>query len=288
MRVAISIWQGPTIQRYGPRPEVAMFCQERPGRDSMRAVITHKAKTSGPVALKLLFFVALLVPALTVIPQSAFATTSSDDFNRADGGLGVNWTDMTDGGLAVSAGQVVGTSSGASGDIRTAETTASDQYSQIEITSTQLSGGQWVGPAVRAQNGGQNVYLGLYWWNFGSPELMLFKRISGGWTQLGSAYGCGALAAGTQLQLAVTGSNLTFLENGVARITTSDTSLTGGAPAIMAYGAATADNWTGGDSSSSLPPADTPEVPVVVLFPIVATGLMGVFVVYRRRRTSRV
>ena len=82
--------------------------------------------------------------------------TATDDFNRANGSLGPNWTDMSDGGLAISSQQVVGTSSGASGDIRTGENYASDQYSQIEITSTQLSGGQWVGAAVRAQNGGQN------------------------------------------------------------------------------------------------------------------------------------
>ena len=30
---------------------------------------------------------------------------------------------------------------------------------------TQLSGGQWVGPAVRSQNGGQDTYLGIYFWN---------------------------------------------------------------------------------------------------------------------------
>ena len=40
--------------------------------------------------------------------------------------------------------------------------------------------------------------------------------------------------------------------------------------------------------SAALPPADTPEVPVAVLFPIVAIGLMGGSVIYRRRRTSRV
>ena len=34
-------------------------------------------------------------------------------------------------------------------DIRTAEGYASNQYSQVEVTSTQLTGGQWVGPAVR-------------------------------------------------------------------------------------------------------------------------------------------
>ena len=30
------------------------------------------------------------------------ATTGSDDFNRADGSLGANWTDISDGGLAIS------------------------------------------------------------------------------------------------------------------------------------------------------------------------------------------
>ena len=84
---------------------------------------------------------------------------------------------------------MVGTIAGGnSGDIRTAETYPSDQYSQVQVTSTPLTGNQWIGPVVRAQNGGQNVYVGLYFWNNGSPELMLFKRIGGGWTQLGSTY----------------------------------------------------------------------------------------------------
>ena len=62
----------------------------------------------------------------------------------------------------------------------------SDQYSQIEVTSTQLSGGQWIGPTVRSQNGGQNTYLGIYFWNSGSPQLRLYKRTAGTWTQLGN------------------------------------------------------------------------------------------------------
>jgi hypothetical protein len=257
-------------------------------------VVTKKAKLRGSVALKLLPVVALVVPALSLLPHSASAASAAsaavttDDFDRADGSLGPDWTDMTDGGLAISSQQVVGTSSSYSGDIRTAETYASDQYSQIEITSTQLSAGQWIGVAVRAQNGGQDLYLGLYFWNDGDPVLMLFKRIDGGWTQLGSTYGTGALIAETQLQLSATGSNLTFSENGVALITASDTSLTGGAPGIMAYGTPTADDWSGGDSSSLLPPADSPEVPVAILLPIAAIGLVGGYGFHRRRRMSGV
>jgi len=251
----------------------------------MKAAVSHKARTGGPVAVKLLVFVALVASVLSVTPQAAFATTASDDFNRADGPLGANWTDIGDGGLAISNQQVVGMSGGLSGDIRTGETYGSDQYSQIEITSTQLSGDQWVGPAVRARDGGQNAYVGLYFWNFGDPELMLFERSGGAWILLGTTYNSGALAAGTQLELSATGSDLTLSENGAAVITATDTSLTGGAPAIMAFGTATAGTWTGSDVTS--PPANTPEVPVVLLFPIAALGILGVSVLYRRHRTSR-
>ena len=255
----------------------------------MRAVIARKAIPSVPVAVKLLIFVALVGSALTVMPQAAFAAGSaSDDFNGANRSLSADWTDMSVGGLAISNDAVIGTQpSGDSGDIYTGETFGSDQFSQIDLTSTQIAGGQWIGPAVRAQNGGQSLYVGIYWWNFGSPELLLFKRIYGNWTQLGS-YPSGPLVAGTQLNLTATGSTLSLSENGAVEITATDTSLTGGAPAIMAYGTPTAGDWSGGDNSSPLPPADAPEVPVVVLFPTVAIGLMGVSVIYRRRRTSRV
>src|SRR6185437_2155235 len=185
------------------------------------------------------------------LPQKATAATvASDNFNRPDGSLGTGWTDMAQGGLTISSQVVAGTqAAGNSGDIRTGEAYSGDQSSQIDVTSTP-AGGQWIGPAIRAQNGGQSLYVGIYYGNFGSPELMLFKLVNGGWTQLGSSYPSGTLPAGTELTLAVTGSALTFSENGVVEISASDTTLTGGAPGIMAYGKTTADNWVGGSASS--------------------------------------
>jgi hypothetical protein len=173
--------------------------------------------------------------------------TASDDFNRADGALGSNWTAMSDGAMTISSQVVAGGNSGLSGDTRTAETYTSDQYSQVQVTSTQLTGGQWIGPAVRSQNSGQNLYLGIYFWNGGSPQLRLYKRTSGSWTQLGSSYSTSGLAAGATLGLTATGSTISFLLNGSPVITVTDTSLTGGAPGIMAYGTARADNWAGGN-----------------------------------------
>ena len=173
--------------------------------------------------------------------------TASDDFNRADGGLGPNWTATSDGGMSISSQAVIGTVGANSGDIRTAESYASDQYSQIEVTSTQLTGGQWIGPAVRMQASGQSAYVGIYYWNFGSPDLMLFLRNAGNWSELG-AYSTGPLAAGTQLRLVAVGNTISFQVNGVQRIGASDGTLTGGAPGILAYGNGDADNWSGGNA----------------------------------------
>jgi len=182
-----------------------------------------------------------------VLCQANAAGTGSDDFSRADGALGSNWADVSDGGLAITSQVAAGTNGGGpSGDIRTGEAYSSNQFSQIQTTATQLTGGQWIGASVRMQNGGQNGYTGIYFWNNGSPELMLFKRNGSTWSQIGNTYNCAPLPAGTRLKLMVVGNTLAFMENGVERIAAYDDSYVGGAPGIMAHGAAQADNWSGG------------------------------------------
>ena len=115
------------------------------------------------------------------------------------------------------------------------------------MASTPLSGNQWTGPAVRAQAGGQDLYVGFYFWDNASPELMLFLRDNGNWSQLGGV-ATSPLAAGTTLSLTAVGSTLAFAVNGDIVVSTSDSTLSGGAPGIMANGAATASNWSGGNS----------------------------------------
>ena len=192
---------------------------------------------------------------VTNVAVSCAATGSagSDDFNRPDGSLGANWSAVSDGALSIASQAVLGTGATA-GAIRTAETYTSDQSSQIQLTSTQLSGGQWVGPTVRTQNGGQSTYLGIYFWNGGSPELRLYKRNAGTWIQLGSSYNSGPLPAGTTLQLNAVGSTISFVQDGVTRLTATDTSVTGGAPGIMTYGQAKADNWAGAGATGGTNP----------------------------------
>jgi hypothetical protein len=226
--------------------------------------------------LSVLLGACALFGGLLFAPQHALAdaTTASDDFNRADGSLGPNWTDMADGGLAIASDAVTGTAAaGPSGDMWTAGAFGSDQFSQIQLTGTQLTGGQWIGVTVRAQDGGQDGYTGLYFWNYGNPELMLFARSDGNWSQLGGAVPTGPLPGGTVLEVDASGPAISLLENGAQVITATDTSITGGAPGIMAFGTAQAGDWAGGDLGSSPGPGSGPTAAYTVGGAV--TGLTG-------------
>ena len=96
-----------------------------------------------------------------------------------------------------------------------------------------------------------NAYVGIYSWNNGSPVLQVFKRSGSSWAQLGGTYNSGPLAAGTQLQVKAVGSTISFLQNGVQRISATDTSLSGGAPGIMSYGTGQVGNWSGGTATGT-------------------------------------
>ena len=150
--------------------------------------------------------------------------------------------------MAIASQQVAGTAGATTGDMWTADTFGSDQFSAVQVTSTQLSGGQWVGPAVRLQSNGQNGYLGIYYWNNGSPELVLYKRTFGQLVPAGQPLQHRAAGGRDQLELVAVGDTVSFLENGVQRIGVEDSSFTGGAPGIMAYDSGTADNWSGGQA----------------------------------------
>ncbi len=194
-----------------------------------------------------------LLASLLLGPQTAFAaTTASDNFARANGSLGGNWSDMTDGGMAISSQAAAGTAaSGMSGDAWAANAFSSDQFSQVTLTSTQLAGGQWIGASARIQDGGLDNYTGLYYWNNGNPQLMLFVRVTGNWAELGAPVTTPALPAGATLEVTATGSTIALLENGTQVITATDTHWTGGAPGIMAFGTAKTSNWTGGNASGT-------------------------------------
>ena len=217
----------------------------------MRISVAALVKRRALLSVILLSLCVVVVPPLA-IPQQAWAASSvSDSFQRANGSLGPNWTAMSDGGLSISSGQAVGAASGDAGDLWTADSFTSDQYSQVTMTATQLTATQWLGTVVRGQNSGLSGYVAIYFWNNGSPEVMLFLRKNGGWAQLGSSYATAPLKAGTVLGLSAAGSSLSVTVNGTAVISATDATLTGGAPGLMTNGSARAAAWAGGSGSGS-------------------------------------
>ena len=184
--------------------------------------------------------------------------SAADSFAQGSGPLGGDWTDISGGGLTISSGAAAGGLTGqVTGDIWSASPFSSNQDSQVVVTSKQPSGAEWVGPAVRMQASGQDAYVGIYYWNHGRPELMLFLRRGGGFRQLGPSYASGRLAVGTRLELVAVGNTIAFLENGVVRIGVSDGTLAGGAPGIMAFGTAAVGHWSGGNAGFRVSTANT-------------------------------
>ena len=180
----------------------------------------------------------------------------SDNFNRADGALGANWTLFGEGGMTISSNQAIGVT-GHGGAYWTGDSFGSDQSSEIQTTSSPITGGQFTGVSLRTQNGGLDCYLGIYFSAGGPVNLRLYKRVSGVSALLGS-YACGTLPAGSRITLTAVGNHLTLLLDGVARVEVDDTAIpSGGAPGMMTYDAALADNWVGATVPKSVAITDT-------------------------------
>lgn len=179
--------------------------------------------------------------------------TVTDDFNRADGGLGANWDSSTasDAVPAISSNKCVGVGA-LSGSGRTAESFGNDQYASFEVPGS-VASGHWVGVVVRrtAVDHGASLYVGIYFNNGGTPVLQLYKRGPGGgsFVQLGSTFTLpGALSAGDVLKLSAVGTALDLSVNGVSKISLTDSTFSSGQPGVLFAGGGDAvDNWVGSD-----------------------------------------
>jgi hypothetical protein len=162
---------------------------------------------------------------------------ATDNFNRADGSLGSNWTDQEP-GSAIASNEVTG--SGGDGGFNHAYWNADafddDQYAQIVIKTT----GTYIGPSVRC-SGLNKAYL-LQTTGSGST---LFKWDTG-FTNLGSY---GAVSANDVVKLEVTGTTLKVYINGAQNgSNATDSGLASGSAGIYTAGTtARADDWEGGN-----------------------------------------
>ena len=175
---------------------------------------------------------------------------ATDDFNRVDGDLGLNWAKpvpASEQTLVIVSNQVTPDSDNAHCYAYwTGSTFSQDQYSQAQISNV----GPWNGVIVRAQSAIDRFYLALV---DGANDYRIYLRKDGLYYSL-STGNTETWVPGDIIGLEAVGLNpaqLTLLRNGnpVLTYTDSTENLVGGSPGIGIYSPAgdhlAIDNWEG-------------------------------------------
>lgn len=184
---------------------------------------------------------------------------ASDDFNRADGGVGTNWTNRV-GTWNIFSHEAYG-DNGSAATLTLAEWNAdsfnADQQGQCVIRGTAAFNPPNSGPALRvsAGAGGGNAYVAAYTISgsfYGAAQIL--KVVNGSYTSLQSA---AYVIAGDLTKLTMSGTTLKAFVNGVqdgADIT--DSAIASGQVGLHSYSANTSaglvDDWQG-DNLATVP-----------------------------------
>lgn len=200
------------------------------------------------------------------------ALPATDNFNRADGAVGSNWTALQNSGGAATGHQIISNQCKAGGEVYcfsrwNADSFAADQYSQWKAVNTNA----YSGLMVRMNASG---YVDGYQWlmYFGGVTGVLYRLDDGAFTQI--ANDPLQPASGSICKLTVEGSSLKMYDDGVqtGATQTDATYGTGSAGMFCAYvsGAAIVDDWEGGNVGGAPAPK---EGYGVVALSLVATGV---------------
>src|SRR5215472_1524431 len=179
------------------------------------------------------------------------STMVTDNFNRANGGLGANWTTSSDlataggGSLQISGNQVVSSPTNVNFiSFYSGATFPNDQYAQATIIGG-IPGYSTAGVVVRHQgSGGSSFYLFNGYPGAGPSQVAYFRCDAGNWTLLAS-YNA-PVNSGSILKLRVVGSTLTGSVDGVDQPSVTDTTYASGFPGIHCRSGA-ADDFQAGD-----------------------------------------
>jgi hypothetical protein len=146
-------------------------------------------------------------------------TTFTDDFNRADGSPGANWTQVS-GTWTIVSNQLSSGNAGGTIILRATGAMATNDHSaQITIAATAaVSHGVWC-------RGNSNISQGYLWRNDGT-SWNLFSVVGGSFTSIGSY--AAAAVAGDIAKIQAVGSTIKGFVNGVQRVSVTDTAVATG------------------------------------------------------------
>jgi hypothetical protein len=146
-------------------------------------------------------------------------TTFTDDFNRADGSPGANWTQVS-GTWSIISNQLSSGSAGGTIILRaTGAMATNDNSAQVKIAATAaVSHGVWC-------RGNTNITSGYLWRNDGT-SWNLFSVVGGSFTSIASY--TAAAAAGDVAKVQAVGSTVKGFVNGIERASVVNTAVTTG------------------------------------------------------------
>jgi hypothetical protein len=163
------------------------------------------------------------------------ALPATDDFNRANGALGANWTTASGySAPTVASNQCAGGFGSGAWWNADAFNASGDQYAQC---TAQSAAGEMI-LIVRASG---TRFYSLYWAIGGSGSLVIVRSDANGNTTFLNNMGNVGTANGDTMRLEASGSTFTAKDNGVTKGTASDSTYTGGVPGVGGG----LDNFTG-------------------------------------------
>lgn len=176
-----------------------------------------------------------------VAPSGGTKVSVSDNFNRANGSLGANWTQAPADGFSVW-NNALSTANASYPELAywSANTFSANQYGQMTVPSIT---GNWVAVGVAVRVSAGNCYAASW---HDTNVLDLHKVVSGTDTTIGTT---STVAAGDTIRIEVSGTSISVKKNGTVVIgPLTDSSLASGSAGVYGNGSgAQGDNWAGGD-----------------------------------------
>lgn len=194
------------------------------------------------------------------------AVLASDDFNRADGSLGANWTLSTAIGGAsftIFSNTATITADQDTGEYYNTVTWPADQYAEVVFSTAGTHGdlGTGMGVCCRLAADQQTYYRAVA----STLGYEVAKFIDGAYTQLATSAGT-TFANGDTLRFSVVGTTWTLYKNGAQVATGTDNAIASGNAGLVYSSSTTGDppsvtSWAGGSpDSAESPPRTYPQL----------------------------
>jgi hypothetical protein len=216
----------------------------------MPTTLRKFCRRTGVLLASVLACCLLAGPLSVVFPQAADAATVSDTFDRANGGLGANWTTTPGTAAPQISGNTLhaGTASSVNSAYWSASTFGNDQFSQGTLPG---SSGSNDGPGLAVRLSGTKGYF--LWYGNSTNTVSLWRMDNASsWTQLKASSTLKITPATDVWKIQVVGSTITGYQNGTQVVQATDTKITAGSPGTWLYYAANQiDNWSGGDATAA-------------------------------------